>query len=43
MDWMMGCTVGSGLRGTSFGEERFTDLDFAEDAVIFEHAVLGQV
>ena len=28
MDWLMGCRA-------SFGEERFTDLDFADDAAIF--------
>ena len=35
MDWLLGRRVGSGLWGASFGEERFTDLDFADDAVIF--------
>ena len=28
-------TVSRGFSGVSFGEERFTDLDFADDAVIF--------
>ena len=35
MDWWMGRTVGSGLRRAWFGEKRFADLDFADDAVIF--------
>ena len=35
MVWLMSRTIGSRLRGESFGKERFTDLDFANDAVIF--------
>ena len=35
MVWLLYGTFGSGLRGAFFGEERFTDLDFADDAVIF--------
>ena len=35
MDWIMGSTVGHGFSGASLGDERFTDLDFADDAVIF--------
>ena len=35
MYWLMCRTVGSGLRGASLAEIRFTDLDFADDAVIF--------
>ena len=35
MDWVMGRTVDQGFRGASFGEARFTDLDFTNDAVIF--------
>ena len=35
MDWIMGRTVDQGFRGASFGEVGFTDLDFADDAVIF--------
>ena len=31
----MGRTGGSGLRLISLGEERFTDLDFADDAITF--------
>ena len=31
----MGRTVSSSSPGESFGDERFTDLDFADDAVIF--------
>ena len=33
--WFMGRTVGPGIRAELFGEERFTDLDFDGDAVIF--------
>ena len=35
MNWLIGRTVDSGFRGASFGEERFTDLEFADDAVSF--------
>ena len=35
MDWVLGQTVKQGFRGASFGKEVFTDLDFADDAVIF--------
>ena len=35
MDRIMGSTVGRGFSGASLGDERFTDLDFADDAVIF--------
>ena len=35
MDWVLGRTVEQGFRGASFGNEVFTDLDFADDAVIF--------
>ena len=35
MDRLMGRIVGSGFRGTSFGEKIFTDLNFCNDAVIF--------
>ena len=35
MDWIMGSTVRHGFSGASLGDERFTDLDFADDAVIF--------
>ena len=34
MDWIMGRTASSSSLGASFGDERFTDLDFADDAVI---------
>ncbi|KAG2470691.1 ELAV3 protein, partial [Polypterus senegalus] len=39
MDWMLGKVVGSSGCGTSVGEERFTDLDFAADAVIFAESM----
>ena len=35
MDRVMEGAVGRGFSGVSFGNERFTDLDFADDAVIF--------
>ena len=35
MDWILERTDGTGSLGASFGDERFTDLDFADDAVIF--------
>ena len=35
MDWITGRTVSSSSPGASIGDERFTDLDFADDTVIF--------
>ena len=35
MDWIIGSTVGRGFSGASLGDERFTDLELADDAVIF--------
>ena len=35
MDWVLGRVAASTDCGTSFGEVRITDLDFADDAVIF--------
>ena len=35
MDRLIGRTVDSGFRGALFGEERFKDLEFADDAVSF--------
>ena len=35
MDWIMDRAVGGSECGVSFGEVRITDLDFADDAVIF--------
>ena len=35
MDRIMGSTVGRGFSGASLGDERFTDLELADDAVIF--------
>ena len=35
MDWIMERVVGASGCGVSFGEARVTDLDFADDAVIF--------
>ena len=35
MDWIMDRAVGGSGCGVSFGEVRITDLDFADDAVIF--------
>ncbi|KAG2467937.1 SOAT2 acyltransferase, partial [Polypterus senegalus] len=35
MDWVLGRVVGSSGCGSSVGEERFKDLDFADLAVIF--------
>ena len=32
MDWVMGGTVSSSAPGALFGDERFLDLDFADDA-----------
>ena len=31
----MGGTINQGFQGASFGDVKFTDLDFADDAVIF--------
>ena len=39
MDWIMGSTVRHGFSGASLGDERFTDLDFAEDAVVFAETI----
>ena len=39
MDWIMGKVVESTGCGASFGEVEITDLDFADDAVIFAEAV----
>ena len=40
----MGGTINQGFQGASFGDVKFTDLDFADDAVIFaetmQHLVL---
>ncbi len=35
MDWILERADGSRSLGASFGDEKFTDLDFADDAVIF--------
>ncbi|KAG2466350.1 ATS6 metalloproteinase, partial [Polypterus senegalus] len=35
MDWVLGKVMGSSGCGASVGEERFSDLDFADDAVFF--------
>ena len=35
MDLIMGRTIDQGFQGASFDEVRFTDLDFADEAVIF--------
>ena len=35
MDWIMDRAIGGSGCGVSFGEVRITDLDFADDAVIF--------
>ena len=35
MDWIMGHTVSSSSLKASIGDERFTDLDLADEAVIF--------
>ena len=35
MDLIMGRTTDQGFQGASFDEVRFTDLDFADEAVIF--------
>ncbi|KAG2459637.1 P73 protein, partial [Polypterus senegalus] len=37
--WVLGKVVGSSGYGASVGEERFTDLDFADDAVIFAESM----
>ena len=39
MDWIMGRVVERTRCGASFGEEWITDLDFADDAVIFAETV----
>ena len=39
MDWLIGCIVGSELEGTLFVEKIFTDLDYADDVVIFAENV----
>ncbi|KAG2468678.1 WN2BA protein, partial [Polypterus senegalus] len=39
MDWVLGKVMGSSGCGASVGEERFTDLDFADDAVIFTESM----
>ena len=39
MDWIMGKVVEGTGCGASFGEVEITDLDFADDAVIFAEAV----
>ena len=39
IDWIMGRTASSSSPRVSFGNERFTDLDFADDAVIFAKTV----
>ncbi|KAG2467205.1 ENPP3 phosphodiesterase, partial [Polypterus senegalus] len=39
MDWVLGRVMGSSGRGASVGEERFTDLDFADDSVIFAESM----
>ena len=31
MDWMLEKTVGQGINGVSFGQDSYTDLDFADD------------
>ena len=35
IDWIMGYTVSSSSLGASFDDERFADLEFADDAVVF--------
>uniref|UniRef100_A0A3B3TD22 Reverse transcriptase domain-containing protein n=1 Tax=Paramormyrops kingsleyae TaxID=1676925 RepID=A0A3B3TD22_9TELE len=39
MDWVLGRVVGSSSCGASVGEERFTDLDFADNAVILAESI----
>ncbi|KAG2461630.1 YSM6 protein, partial [Polypterus senegalus] len=39
MDWVLGKVMGSSGCGASVGEERITDLDFADDAVIFAESM----
>ncbi|KAG2457707.1 KI26B protein, partial [Polypterus senegalus] len=41
MDWVLGRVVGSSGHGVSVGEERLTDLDFVDDAVIFNGGFNG--
>jgi hypothetical protein len=43
MDWILERTDDSGSLGASFGDERFTDLDFADDAVIFAETLESSV
>ena len=43
MDRVLGQTVEQGFQGASFGREGFTDLDFADDAVIFAETMEGLV
>jgi len=31
MDWMLERTVGQGMNGVSFGQDSYTELDFADD------------
>ncbi|KAG2469596.1 TMED6 protein, partial [Polypterus senegalus] len=38
-DWVLGKVLGSSGCGASVGEETFTDLDFADDAVIFTESM----
>lgn len=35
MDWVLERSFKRGFQGASFGEEGFTDFDFADDTVIF--------
>ncbi|KAG2455511.1 BRSK1 kinase, partial [Polypterus senegalus] len=39
LDWVLGRVMESSGSGISVGEERFTDLDFADDAVIFTESM----
>ena len=41
MDHVMERAIGRGIGGVSFANERFTDLDFADDAVIFAETESG--
>ncbi|KAG2469086.1 TIM50 translocase, partial [Polypterus senegalus] len=43
MNWVLGRVVGSSGSGPSVGEERFTDLDFANVAVIFTKSMEVQI
>ena len=31
MDWLLERSVGRGMNGTTFGQQSFTDLDYADD------------